>query len=182
MLIYLRPDVQEKVLSLFHFALREGGILFLGASEDVGDFGDRFEPICQEACGSSGISAAAARAKSRSRSRRATAIEGGRAAQRAAPETRGRAPTIGNLARQALLDAYAPASVLINARHEGLYYFGPIDRYLKVAAGEASRDLLAMAREGCAPSCGRRSARPTGSMRPSPPDARGWTVTARPTR
>ena len=44
-LIYLRPEVQEKVLSLFHFALREGGILVLGASEAVGAFGDRFEPI-----------------------------------------------------------------------------------------------------------------------------------------
>src|SRR4029077_4787157 len=38
--------------------------------------------------------------------------------------------------------------VLINAKHEGLFYFGPIDRYLKVPAGEASRDLFAMAREG----------------------------------
>ena len=45
LLIYLRPEAQEKVLSLFHFALREGGILFLGASETVADFGDRFEPI-----------------------------------------------------------------------------------------------------------------------------------------
>ena len=47
-LIYLRPEVQEKVLSLFHFALREGGILVLGASEAVGDFGDRFEPISKK--------------------------------------------------------------------------------------------------------------------------------------
>src|SRR5437762_2211984 len=37
---------------------------------------------------------------------------------------------------------------MINPRHECLYYFGPIDRYLKVAAGEASRDLFAMARDG----------------------------------
>ena len=36
LLIYLRPEVQDKVLSLFHFALRPGGILFLGASEKVG--------------------------------------------------------------------------------------------------------------------------------------------------
>ncbi len=36
LLIYLRPEVQEKVLSLFHFALRPGGILFLGAAEKVG--------------------------------------------------------------------------------------------------------------------------------------------------
>ena len=47
-LIYLRPDVQEKVLSLFHFALREGGILFLGGAETVGEFGDRFEPISKK--------------------------------------------------------------------------------------------------------------------------------------
>src|SRR5205809_6538026 len=53
-----------------------------------------------------------------------------------------------DLARQALLDAHAPASVLINTKHEGLFYFGPIDRYLRVAPGEASRDLFAMARDG----------------------------------
>ena len=55
---------------------------------------------------------------------------------------------IANIAREALLDTYAPASVLINARHEALFYFGPIDRYLKVAPGEASRDLFVMARDG----------------------------------
>ena len=36
LLIYLQPDEQEKVLSLFHFALRESGFLFLGASETIG--------------------------------------------------------------------------------------------------------------------------------------------------
>ena len=45
LLIYLRPEAQEKVLSLFHFALREGGILFLGGAETVGSLDDRFEPI-----------------------------------------------------------------------------------------------------------------------------------------
>ena len=47
-----------------------------------------------------------------------------------------------------MLEAYAPASVLINAKHEGLYYFGSADRYLKVVSGEGTRDVLAMAREG----------------------------------
>ena len=36
LLIYLRPEAQAKVLSLFHFALREGGILLLGTSETAG--------------------------------------------------------------------------------------------------------------------------------------------------
>ena len=54
----------------------------------------------------------------------------------------------GELSRRALLEAYAPASVLINAKHEGLYYFGSVDRYLRIASGGDTRDVLAMAREG----------------------------------
>jgi two-component system CheB/CheR fusion protein len=45
LLIYLRPEAQEKVFLLFHFALREGGVLMLGGSETVGSLDDRFEPI-----------------------------------------------------------------------------------------------------------------------------------------
>ena len=45
LLIYLRPEAQQKVLLLFHFALSEGGILLLGGSETVGSLDDRFEPI-----------------------------------------------------------------------------------------------------------------------------------------
>jgi two-component system CheB/CheR fusion protein len=145
-LIYLRPEVQERVLALFHFALREGGILVLGASEAVGDFGDRFEPISKKH----------RIFRHRGRSRPGEVVfpiapgASGRLLLAAAQGPRSAAPRAraAELARQALLDAYAPASVLINARHEGLHYFGPIDRYLKVAAGAASRDLFAMAREG----------------------------------
>src|SRR4029077_10797464 len=36
LLIYLRPEAQERVLALFHFALCEGGILFLGTAEGGG--------------------------------------------------------------------------------------------------------------------------------------------------
>ncbi len=35
MLIYLKQDAQQKVLQLFHYALRTGGYLFLGPSESV---------------------------------------------------------------------------------------------------------------------------------------------------
>ena len=45
LLIYLRPEAQAKVISLFHFALREGGILLLGSSETVGNVDGRFEVI-----------------------------------------------------------------------------------------------------------------------------------------
>ncbi len=45
LLIYLRPEAQAKVISVFHFALREGGVLLLGRAETVGDGDGRFALI-----------------------------------------------------------------------------------------------------------------------------------------
>jgi two-component system, chemotaxis family, CheB/CheR fusion protein len=42
MLIYLQPQAQRTVLSLFHFGLTSGGTLFLGASETPGALSDEF--------------------------------------------------------------------------------------------------------------------------------------------
>lgn len=44
-LIYLEPKVQKRILSMFHFGLRVGGVLFLGPSETVGDLSDEFNPL-----------------------------------------------------------------------------------------------------------------------------------------
>src|SRR5262249_20969566 len=43
LLIYLEPDVQKKVVTLFHFALNEGGFLFMGSSETIGRQTDLFD-------------------------------------------------------------------------------------------------------------------------------------------
>lgn len=45
MLIHLQPEMQHKVLSLFHFALAPEGFLFLGLSETIGRFSGQFEPL-----------------------------------------------------------------------------------------------------------------------------------------
>jgi two-component system, chemotaxis family, CheB/CheR fusion protein len=45
LLIYLQPATQRTVLSLLHFGLEVGGVLFLGPSETPGDLANEFEPI-----------------------------------------------------------------------------------------------------------------------------------------
>jgi len=146
--IYLRPDIQQRVLSLFHFALHGGGTLFLGPAETVGSAGDHFEAISQP-------------------QRIYRHIGHGRPGQAGIPLGRGEAArslwlrsarpparprvNIGDLAQRSLLDAYAPASVLANRKHQGLYYFGPTDLFLRMPAGAANHDLLASAREGLRP-------------------------------
>jgi len=48
LLIYFQPEVQEKVLSLFHFSLKKDGILFLGSSEGLGTLAGEFEVIAHQ--------------------------------------------------------------------------------------------------------------------------------------
>jgi hypothetical protein len=50
LLIYLNADLQNRVIPLFHFALRPGGILFLGNAENV----TRYLPPSTAASASSG--------------------------------------------------------------------------------------------------------------------------------
>jgi two-component system CheB/CheR fusion protein len=49
LLIYLQPHAQKTVLTLFHFALRTGGFLFLGSSESPGGLLDEFDTIDEHA-------------------------------------------------------------------------------------------------------------------------------------
>jgi two-component system CheB/CheR fusion protein len=47
-LIYLEPEVQQRIIALFHFALKQDGHLFLGTAETVGRHEDLFETISKK--------------------------------------------------------------------------------------------------------------------------------------
>ncbi len=59
-----------------------------------------------------------------------------------------RRTSLAELCRRLVLEAYAPAAILINAKREILFSLGPVDRYLRMATGQPSLDVLAMARPG----------------------------------
>jgi two-component system CheB/CheR fusion protein len=148
LLIYLQPDEQRKVLSLLHFALREGGYLFLGASETIGQLTGFFEPI------SNTLRIFRRIGHGRLRNR-AFSPDLGERARALWPRLAGRAdqkaPDIAGTAQRLLLDSYAPAAVLVDRNYRILYSWGPTDRYLRLPSGEPSRDAMAMLREGLAP-------------------------------
>ena len=151
LLIYLRPEAQAKVISLFHFALRDGGVLLLGNSETVGNVDGRFEVISKpervyrhighSRPGRSALSVNPGDGCARPRAVRSRAGA-------VAPGGTGRP------GRRLVLDTYAPAAVLINRKHECLYSLGPTDRYLRVAGRAADpRSARHGARRDCGPSC-----------------------------
>jgi len=45
MLIYLNSVMQKKIISMFYYAFKHRGILFLGSSESLGELTDGFDPI-----------------------------------------------------------------------------------------------------------------------------------------
>ncbi|HEY0282986.1 MAG TPA: chemotaxis protein CheB [Rhizomicrobium sp.] len=144
LLIYLRQEAQAKVLSLFHFALREGGILLLGSSETVGGADNRFETISK--------AGQIYRHTARSRpGELGFAMGGNDSVHIPLRPGQGQVPTrqaaFADLCRRLVMETYAPAAVLINRKYECLYTLGPTDRYLRVAPGHPTHDLLAMVRQ-----------------------------------
>ena len=143
LLIYLRPEAQARVLSAFHFALREGGILLLGSSETVDTSDGRFEVISK--------TGRIFRHVGRSRpGELGFSMNGGDGMHVSARPGQSSAAShqaaLAELCRRLVLDSFAPAAVLINLKRECLFTLGPIDRYLRVAPGSPTFDVLAMVR------------------------------------
>ena len=144
LLIYLAPEMQKKLIPLFHYSLSPGGILLLGSAETVGSFTDLFTSLG---------------GKTRLYRRNESALRGepiefplsfapaSRAGTAASAETK--APTsLQSLADQLVLDHYSSPAVLVNDQGNILYVSGHTGKYLEPAAGKANWNIFAMAREG----------------------------------
>ena len=144
LLIYLTPEMQKKLIPLFHYNLSPGGILFLGSAETVGGFTDLFVPI-------SGKSRLFRRTESASRPEPVEFPSAVNAPPSGGPETRA-APispaSLQSLADQLVLQRYAPPAALVNDKGDILYISGRTGKYLEPAAGKANWNIFAMAREG----------------------------------
>jgi two-component system CheB/CheR fusion protein len=142
LLIYVQPEAQANILAHLHFALRDGGVLLLGGAEAVGSLDGPFEVISK----ADRLYRRAGRDRPRLFDRETRARVGAAAASSLGRSPRGAGrDAMAELCRQLLTDGYAPAAVLINQKQECLYFSGSTDRYLRVAAGAPTHDLLAMA-------------------------------------
>ena len=146
LLIYLNAELQHRLVPLLHYALKPGGLLFLGSSETIGGFGDLFEvvdkkwKIFRRKAGGLGahppmafpvqptIAALEARVPAAIRPARESNIAG--------PVDR------------LLLARFAPASVVVSERGDLVYIHGRTGAYLEPAAGQPRLNILDMAREG----------------------------------
>ena len=144
LLIYLEPEMQRKVISLFHFALCDHGVLMLGPSESISQSDQLFTPISKKWRIFRKVNA-----KRRNRLPLPLAANRGlnglnQMQQVSQPQRQGHKEIV----EKALISFYAPATVLINQSYEILYMTGPLVDYLEFPAGEPNHNLLSMCRPG----------------------------------
>ncbi|TMH67226.1 MAG: PAS domain-containing protein [Betaproteobacteria bacterium] len=144
LLIYLAPSLQKRVIPTFHYALNPNGFLLLGASETIGAFSDLFAPVDRE-------HRIYCRKTNTARVYPHFAADSVRSGL--VPGARNKDPQPGPVdwqreADRAVLGRYAPPGVLVNDNLDVLQFRGETGAYLKPAAGEASFNVLRMAREG----------------------------------
>lgn len=149
LLIYMKSDLQKQVLPLFHYALSEGGYLFLGSSESIGDHTELFEEVDRkwklfkrkggEPHWYRGIEQHV-QAFLSSREVLSTRIhDTARADKRI---------SLRDMTEKKLLKEYAPTCFITNEKYEILYTHGRTTSLLEVPAGEANWTLLRMAQPG----------------------------------
>ena len=143
LLIYLQPPMQQRLLTLFSFALRDEGVLFLGGSESIGDATDRFQPLATRAnlYRNRRIAQPPPVLNAPARVIR-TATSSSAAIQRATARiTAGETPSLDDIHRQ-IATEFAPPCVVIDSRDEVIQIIGSAGDYLKLGAGGPTRNIF----------------------------------------
>jgi two-component system, chemotaxis family, CheB/CheR fusion protein len=139
-LIYLGAALQKKTIEIFHYALRQGGYLFLGKSEALSAYANLFAPEDR---------------KYRVYSRKPVPtppleMAGGwrERAERSLPEGAPRPPEfdLRRAAERILLDRFAPAAIVVDPDLQIVHFQGDTGPYLGPATGTPSFHLLRILR------------------------------------
>jgi chemotaxis methyl-accepting protein methylase/signal transduction histidine kinase/chemotaxis response regulator CheB len=142
LLIYLGPHLQKKLIPLFHYALRSGGYLFLGSSENLGAHRELFRAVD---------------AKNRISQRLPTAIRSVLSlGDRPASLVSVRPPNVPAPAdadtylvmQRIILDEFAPKAVVVNEEGQMVSASGNLEKYLTVTAGTFHNNVIRLVREG----------------------------------
>ena len=135
LLIYFKPEAKKKALSLFSFALRESGILFLGPSETTTELESVFavvDPMWQ-------IHRAIEPVRF---SQVGLAIGTPSSAALGDPSTENSRISQLLPAYDLLLAEYIPAGMLINERNQLLHVFGRAHDYIQFKSGRPTENVL----------------------------------------
>ena len=146
LMIYLEPELQNRLIPIFHYALKPNGILFLSPSESIGNHTDLFETMNRKWKLYKSIPTSSSTRTLLTSNLNWTKSSLEKPLEEAIKSTR--ETNLGELSRRMLLQFYAPASAVTDLKGNILYIYGETGKFLRPAPGQASFNIIDMAREG----------------------------------
>ncbi len=147
-LIYFDAKLQKRLLPLFHYSLKPGGVMLLGSSETAGPFNTLFDPLepklrlYQRKEQNDG-----GRSQFLLRSFPPLSASSKDIAVPSLPSAAPLADSLQTAADRVLLQVHAPPAVVVNHVGDIVYISGRTGKYLEPAAGKANWNFHAMVRE-----------------------------------
>lgn len=146
LMIYLEAELQNRLIPAFHYALKPGGVLFLSPSESISNYTDLFSSLNRKWKFYRAIHSATS-------SRAVMAHVASWAAETGdktpdAAMLKPKETNFAELTRRVLVQYFAPASVITDLKGDILYVHSETGKYLRPAPGQASLNVIEMAREG----------------------------------
>jgi PAS domain-containing protein len=150
LMIYFDVSLQRRLLPLFHYSMRPGSILLLGASESIGRGSRLFAATDsklrlyrrQENAAGPAPEFILTSLSTLSATKRATPMSPIASSSDPAGES------LQAAAERLILQAHAPPAVIVNAGGDVVFISGSTGKYLEPAAGRTNWNFHAMAREG----------------------------------
>jgi PAS domain S-box-containing protein len=145
MLIYMGPILQKKVIPAFYYSLNKGGFLMLGMSESIHEFSGLFNAVDKKN---------KIYIKKHSASRLVFETFHGEPKMKIPADINLKHTTsmpvfdIQKEISNVVLERYAPQWVVLNANLEIIQFHGHTNLFIEHAPGQASLNILKMAREG----------------------------------
>ncbi len=143
LLIYFRPEAQERALRRLQYALAPGGFLFLGPSETIANLHTDFTAVSSKHKIYRILRHVSLPLDAVSSPRNRQMPLASSPPLRPGVRTRALATDAAAIdaAQGVLLHAYAPTSLLLNQHHDLLHVFGDVGPYLRISEGSVSLDL-----------------------------------------
>jgi two-component system CheB/CheR fusion protein len=147
LLIYLSPELQKKVIILFHYALNPNGILFLGTAESIGEYKDLFRNLDSKWKIFSRLDVLSS--PQDTHEMLAMPATSKLAHELKPPLTvKAKGLSINVIAKERILEIFAPPVIIVTENGDIVYFHGKTGKYLEPSTGKANMNLFAMAHEG----------------------------------
>ncbi len=144
LLIYLDNEAQQMTTLIFHYALKDDGILLLGNSETLGQNSKFYSPLARK-------HKIYTKLKNPNLPRRIWSIMGEKHKDKEEALEKqqqvGRRP-LKELVNEHLLERFVPSSVIVNDEKEILYIQGKMGQFLEMSTGAMSNNLIKVAKDG----------------------------------